>query len=117
MVTFIDIDGDPNQVSATGAVLRAMAEGFRGKIQGIKGEISGIESERPWGNDKYGKAFETTFNQVPDGGESSLRDSVADGMSRAGDGLIKVGDTTILAMTSYLGVDIEGETEINQVQV
>ncbi|MFD0747623.1 hypothetical protein ACFQ1L_41860 [Phytohabitans flavus] len=43
-----------------------------------------------------------------------LRDAVDDGLSRAGDGLIKPADKTILAMTQYQGVDEDNRADINR---
>lgn len=112
MGTYLEIDGDPNEISGKGAILRSIGETFRARIQGLQSEIQAIEAERPWGNDKYGQAFESTYNVVPPGSETRLRDDLSDGMSRAGEGLIKVGDKTVMAMTEYQAVDATNEAEI-----
>jgi|SRR5690606_25316067 len=112
MGTYLKIDGDPNEISGKGAILRSLGETFRARIQGLQGEIQAIEAERPWGNDKYGQAFESTYNYVPDGSETRLRDDLSEGMSHAGERLIKVGDKTVLAMTEYQATDATNETEI-----
>jgi hypothetical protein len=114
MGTFLDINGDPNQVSGTGAVLQGLAETFRAKVTGIQGKIHGVEAERPWGNDKFGHGFETTYNQTPKGSDKSLVDSVSEGMSGAGEGLSKLGGSVVRAMNQYQGEDHANETAIKQ---
>lgn len=114
MGTYVDIDGDPNEIGAKGSILRGLAEAFHAKAQGILGKIHAVDGERPWGNDKYGQAFETTYNVVPDGSTVPLRDTVGDGLSHAGDVLTKAGDKTVLAMNEYQGVDAENEADIRR---
>ena len=114
MGTYLDIDGDPNEISGKGSILRSLAESFRAKAQAILGDIHAVDAQRPWGNDKYGHAFETTYNQIPPGGETSLRDMVQDGLSHAGERLTKVGDKTVLAMTEYQGIDGDNGAEIRK---
>jgi hypothetical protein len=112
--TYLDIDGDPNEISGKGSILRSLAESFRAKAQTILGDIHAVDGERPWGNDKYGQAFEATYNQVPEGSATSLRDMVRDGLSHAGERLTKAGDKTVLAMNEYQGVDAENEAAIRK---
>jgi hypothetical protein len=114
MGTFLKIDGDPNEVSGTAAVLRSMAESFRTQTQTVLGEINAVHAERPWGADSYGKAFETTYFQVPEGGEQSLPAMVEESMPKAGERLTKVAEKTILAMTEYQGTDTDNATHLNQ---
>lgn len=114
MGTYIDIDGDANQVSATGSVLRAMAESFRAKTQGVLGQINGIEGERPWGSDKYGQAFDSSYNQVPEGGDVPFSDSVKTGLSHAGEQLQRASGGVVRAMNEYQGVEAENEAGIRQ---
>jgi hypothetical protein len=116
MGTFLDIDGDPNQVAGTGAVLQGLAEGFKAKVSGVQAKIHGVEAERPWGNDKFGHGFETTYNMKPEGSETKLVDSMSEGMSKAGDGLSKLGGNVVRGMNAYQGEDHAAETDIKQVQ-
>jgi hypothetical protein len=76
MSTYLEIDGDPNQVGASGAAVRAVSESFTARSRAIAANIRAIEAERPWGDDKYGQAFETTYSFVPDGGRSPLREEI-----------------------------------------
>lgn len=115
MGTYLDIQGDPEEVSATGAGLRAMGETLRARTQEIRGEISAVHAERPWGSDKYGAAFEGSYFQVPAGCEEPLPTMVDDGMARAGDRLTVIGDTTVRAMTGYRGADEAGANDIDTV--
>ncbi|WP_131785283.1 hypothetical protein [Protofrankia symbiont of Coriaria ruscifolia] len=112
MSTFLDVDGDPNEVSATGALLRSMAQTFKTKVQGPLADINAIDAERPWGADHFGEGFEHTYNYTPEGTDQPLRDSVRDGMSNAGDLLTRVGDGTVLAMTEYQGTDVQNASDI-----
>lgn len=84
MGTFLNVDGDPNEVAGTGAVLRSIAESFKTETQAILGDINAVHAERPWGSDEYGNAFETTYYAVPAGAEEPLPDMVQTGLSRAG---------------------------------
>ena len=117
MGSYLDIQDDPNEVSGTGAILRSIGTSFQSEAQGILGDIRAVEGERPWGNDSYGQAFEQTYNVVPEGGEGSLRDGLADGLDRAGDGLIKSGDKTVMAMTEFQGVDDDNANDIKRTNV
>ncbi|GAB3813971.1 hypothetical protein [Micromonospora zhanjiangensis] len=117
MGTYLDIDGDPNEVAGTGAVLQGLAETFKAKVTAVQGKIHGVEGERPWGNDKFGHGFETTYNMKPEGSDEKLVDSVSEGMSKAGDGLAKLGGNVVRGMNQYQGEDHAGGTDIKQVQV
>lgn len=117
MGSYLDIQDDPNEVSGTGAILRSIGTSFQTQAQGILGDINAVNSERPWGNDSYGQAFEKTYNVVPEGSETSLRDAVDDGLNRAGEGLITGGDKTVMAMTEYQGVDDDNRNQINQANI
>ncbi len=114
MGSFLDIQDDPNEVTGTAAILRSMGTSFQSEAQTILGDINAVNAERPWGNDEYGQAFEQTYNVVPEGSEVPLRDAVDNGLSRAGEGLIKPADKTVLAMTEYQGVDDDNRTNINR---
>ncbi len=117
MGSFLDIQDDPNEVTGTAAILRSMGTSFQSEAQTILGDINAVNAERPWGNDEYGQAFEQTYNVVPEGSEVPLRDAVDDGLSRAGEGLIKPADKTVLAMTEYQGVDDDNRTNINRAAI
>ncbi|MDQ7906554.1 hypothetical protein RB614_18730 [Phytohabitans sp. ZYX-F-186] len=89
MGSYLDIQDDPNEVSGTGAILRAIGTSFQGQARGILADINAVNAERPWGS----------------------------GLDRAGEGLIRPADKTVLAMTEYQGVDAESRTKINQTNV
>jgi hypothetical protein len=117
MGSFLDIQDDPNEVSGTAAILRSMGTSFQSQAQTVLGDINAVNAERPWGSDQYGQAFEQTYNVVPEGSEVPLREAVDDGLSRAGEGLIKPADKTVLAMTEYQGVDDDNRTNINRANI
>src|SRR5918992_2234678 len=114
MGSFLDIQDDPNEVTGTAAILRSMGTSFQSQAQTVLGDINAVNAERPWGSDSYGQAFEQTYNVVPEGSEAPLRDTLNDGLGRAGEGLVTSGDKTVLAMTEYQGVDQENRNQINQ---
>jgi len=116
MGTYLDINGDPNQVTGTGAILQGLAETFKAKVSGVQAKIHGVEAERPWGNDKFGHGFETTYNMKPEGSETALVDSVSEGMSKAGDGLSKLGGNIVRGMNEFQGEDFAGGTAIKKVK-
>lgn len=117
MGSFLDIQDDPNEVSGTAAILRSIGTSFRGEAQAILGDINAVNAERPWGSDDYGQAFEQTYNVVPEGSDVPLRQAVDESLGRAGEGLIKPADKTVLAMTEYQGVDDENRTDINRANI
>jgi hypothetical protein len=118
MGSYLDIDGDPNQIAGTGAILQGLAETFKAKVSGVQAKIHGAEGERPWGNDKFGHGFETTYNMpIAEGSKEKLVDSMSEGMSKAGDGLAKLGGNVVRGMNEYQGEDHAGGTGIKQVQV
>ncbi|MFC0531057.1 hypothetical protein [Phytohabitans kaempferiae] len=117
MGSYLDIQDDPNEVTGTGAILRSIGTSFQTQAQGILAEINGVNAERPWGNDEYGQAFEQTYNTTPEGSDGPLRDAVDDGLSRAGEHLIKIGDKTVTAMTEYQGVDDDNRIQIDQTNI
>jgi hypothetical protein len=117
MGTFLKIDGDPNEVSGSGAILRSMAESFGSQAQAVLSEIQAIDGERPWASDKYGQAFEAKYTEPAEGQDQPVRDLVQDRMSHAGEGLSRLGTQTVLAMTEYQGSDDQGATEINNSNV
>lgn len=112
MGSFLDIEGDPNEVSGTGALLRAMGESLQTEMQGPLGDIHAIEGERPWGSDHFGEAFDKTYDGKPPGSDVPLREAVQEGMSHAGERLTRVGDGTIRAMTEYQGMDSQNAQDI-----
>lgn len=118
MGTYVNVEGNPNEIGAKGAVLRGLAEGFQGQIQGVLGEIAGIEGERPQATDKYGQAFDQSYNQKADGAadsDPSVRDSVLEGMSHAGEGLARQGGGVVYAMSTFQGTDAQNSSDIAHV--
>jgi hypothetical protein len=114
MGTYLNVDGDPNELVGKGAILRAMAESFAAQARALRGEISAIEGEAPWGADSYGEAFRNTYYTQPDGADQPLPTLVSTGLDKAGERLSKVGDNTVLAMTDYQGTDAGNAGQINQ---
>ncbi|MEH1130097.1 hypothetical protein [Micromonospora sp. CPCC 206061] len=117
MGTYLKIDGDPNEIGGTGAILRSMAESFSTEARAVVGDITTIEGEQPWGGDSYGNGFRETYNKVPDGADKPLRAIVQDNMSAAGERLTKVGDNTVLAMAEYQGTDDDSGQKIRQTNI
>jgi hypothetical protein len=115
MGTYVNVEGNPNEIGGKGAVLRGLAEGFQAQVQGVVGEIEAVEGEHPQASDKYGQAFDASYKQVPEGGTEPLRDSVVDGMSRAGERLVTLGGGVVDAMASYQGTDAQNASDITHV--
>ena len=116
MGTYVDIQGDPNDVTGRGAMLKAIAAKFKAEAAGVASKISGVEGEQPWGQDKFGDAFVKFYNQPPEGGGDPVKDQIRDGLSEAGDLLDKVGGRTMLAMTEYQGTDSQKSADITSTQ-
>ena len=113
MGTYIDIQGDPNDLTGRGAMLKAIAEKFKAQADAVASQIAGVEGEQPWGHDKFGDAFVQFYNQPPEGGGDPVKDQIKQGLDEAGHLLGQVGDRTILAMTEYQGTDSENASDIN----
>jgi hypothetical protein len=116
MGTYIDIQGDPNDLTGRGAMLKAIAEKFQAAAGGVASQIADVEGEQPWGHDKFGDAFVKFYTQPPEGGGDPVKDQIKQGLSEAGDLLGKVGGKTILAMTEYQGTDAENAADITATQ-
>jgi hypothetical protein len=116
MGTYLDIDGDPNEISGKGAVLQGIADGFKAKIQGLQAKIGAVEAEKPWGNDKFGHAAEETYTKEPKG-KQPLREGVSEAMSGAGDTLSRLGGNVVRAMNQYQGEEYANEVSIKQVHL
>lgn len=117
MGTYLKIDGDPNEIGGTGAILRSIAESFSVEARAVVGDITTIEGEAPWGGDSYGNGFQETYNMVPEGGEQPLRTIVQNNMNEGPTRLTKVGDNTVLAMAEFQGTDDDNANKINQTNV
>jgi hypothetical protein len=114
MGTYLNVEGDPNELAGKGAILRSMAATFASQARTYQAQISAIEGEEPWGSDEYGQAFRTTYFAQPEGAEVPLPAMVSKGLGQAGERLTKVGDNTILAMTDYQGTDTANAGQIDQ---
>lgn len=115
MSSYLDLHGDPNEVSGIGARLKGQAESFAAQAQAILGDIQSIEGRAPWGNDEIGDTFVSRYNGVPEGGDTPFSQSLQDEMSHAGDNLGKTGDGIMLAMSSYQSTDSINESDIKNV--
>jgi len=115
MSSYLDLNGDPNEVTGIGARLKGQAESFQAQAQAILGDIQSIEGRAPWGNDEIGDTFVSRYNGVPEGGDTPFSESLQDEMSRAGDNLGKAGDGIMLAMSSYQSTDSINEGDIKNV--
>jgi hypothetical protein len=116
MSTYVNVHGDPDDVTGTGARLKAAAETFGAKAQAILTEIQSIDSSRPWGSDEPGRAFDEQYNQVPPGGNTPFSESLQTEMSSAGEHLNKAGDGIMLAMTGYQSTDVVNTNDIKNVK-
>ncbi len=115
MSTYVSLNGEPDDVTAVAARLKAEAETLGGKAKSLLNDIQSLESGQPWGSDEPGQAFIAQYNQAPDGGtpfSESLREELGD----AGDHLNKTGDAIMMAMTDYQSTDIINSNDIKNVQ-
>jgi hypothetical protein len=119
MSTLISIDGDPDDVRGTGAQIRALAESLGAQAATIASEIETTEAGQPWGDDHFGQSFKTQQNgyfSVPDGADKPLNEILKDDLNHAGDGLAKIGDGTMAAMSDYERTDGLNGQQINKVR-
>jgi hypothetical protein len=110
--TYVDIDGDPNDIGARGAALSALGTSFHAKAAAVLSEIQAIEAEQPWAHDEAGNSYWETYNKPPEGGTTPFRETLQDGLARAGDLLSKIGQKTMLAMTEFQGIDQQNSADI-----
>jgi len=114
MSTYIRLQGDPDEVSATGARLKAEAEAFGAQAKSILGDIQSIEAQQPWGSDEPGQKLLERYNQAPAGG-APFSQSLRDQLSTAGDELSRAGDAVMLAMVDYQSTDATNADDIKNV--
>jgi hypothetical protein len=118
MSTLISIEGSPDDIRGTGAQIKALAEDLGTQAGSIVSEIETKEAGRPWGNDHFGRSFETQQNgyfSVPDGANQPFNEILKDELHHAGDGLGKIGDGTMGAMNDYQMTDGLNGQQINKV--
>ena len=116
MPTYLKIDGNPDEVSGTGALIKAQAEAFAGKAQGILSEIDTLEGGAPWGADATGQSFHHQYTAVPQGSDKPFNEALRDELQNAGKDLTKTGDGVILAMTGYQSNDTTSASDISRVK-
>jgi hypothetical protein len=116
MSSYLDVNGDPNEVTGIGARLKGQAESFAAQAQAILGDIQSIEGRAPWGNDEIGQTFLARYNGVPEGGDTPFSQSLQDELSHAGENLGNAGDAIMLAMSSYQSTDSINEGGIKGVK-
>lgn len=105
MSTYVEVNGNPDDVTGTGARLKAAAQSFGAQAQSILNEITSIEAPQPWGSDEPGQAFLTSYNQTPQGSDTPFSQALQDDLTTAGEHLDKAGDGIMLAMVEYQSTD------------
>ena len=119
MSNFVEINDDPDEIRARGALLSARGQAFSARTSELVGRINGIEAGAPWGSDKYGKEFlenehggyhSTKHTDVP------FNEYVKTSASGVGPKLTKTGDAIEGAMTGYQFADIDNQGDIANVQ-
>jgi hypothetical protein len=115
MSTYVKVDGNPDDVTATGARLKAQAAALGAQAQALLQEIKTLDGGEPWGHDEPGREFAKQYNQVPAGGTTPFSESLKDELAKAGELLSKVGDAIMLAMVNYQGTDSANSNDISKV--
>jgi hypothetical protein len=118
MSTYIKVEGDPEDVTAIGARLKAQAAAFGAQAQGILHEITAIDGAAPWGQDDAGRTFAEQYNKVPEGSDPNtppFSEAVKNELSKAGEQLDKVGQAIIMTMAGYQGTDATNDNDIRKV--
>ncbi len=116
MGTFVDIQGDPDELGGKGALLSGMAATLQARSASVLSEIQAIEGEQPWGHDKYADGFLHSYNTTPDGDTKPLKDTAQQGLADAGGLLTNIGDRISLAMGEYQGTDWQNSRDIDSAQ-
>jgi hypothetical protein len=115
MSTYLDVRGNPDEVSGKGSVLKAHAEDLAAKAAAILSDIQAIDAGAPWGQDEPGLQFQEQYLKPPkDSSGPPLRDVVQDHLSKAGELLSKVGDGIVVSMAEYQGADAVNEADIGK---
>jgi hypothetical protein len=114
MGDFVEIT-NADAVRAAGARLSAEGEAMTASATAAVGAISGIEGETPWGNDHFGEAFLTGYNQKAQSSDQGASASVKDSLSALGPNASTIGDATTQAMLDYTSADEVNATEISNV--
>src|SRR5690349_1238920 len=116
MSTYVNVNGNPDEVTGTGARLKAQAEEFSSQVKSVLSDIQAIDAQQPWGGDDPGQAFLKSYHQEPEGGGAPFSQSLQDEMSTAGDQLSKTGDGVMFAMVQYQSTDSLNDDDIKNVK-
>ena len=116
MGTYFEINDNPDDVAARGAILSALGERLHAKAGAVLGDIHAIEAEQPWGADSFGQQFWHSYNQPAQGSATPFREELQNSLAQAGEPLTEVGDKTVRAMTEYQGIDAENAADLKSVQ-
>src|SRR5258705_11441505 len=115
MSTYVDLHGDPDDVTSTGARLKAEADSFGGKAQSILNDIVSLEAGAPWGGDEPGQAFADQYNHAPENG-TAFSESLRKELGEAGKHLGDTGDAIMQAMVQYQSTDITNTNDIKNIK-
>ncbi len=118
MSTLVSIEGDPNEVRATGALLKAQSADLGSQASALAAEIEAKEADQPWGNDHFGASFKDQPNgyfSVPEGANKPFNDVLKDELNNAGAELSRTADGIIGAMNDYQLTDGLNSRQIKDV--
>jgi hypothetical protein len=115
MSSLVSVEGSPDEVSGTGAMIKAMSADLGAQTASIAAQINTLEAGQPWGNDHFGESFKHQpqgYFSVPEGGKDAFNEILKKELTDAGDNLGKIGDGISRAMMDYQVTDSTNSTTI-----
>jgi hypothetical protein len=117
MSSLVSVEGSPDEVSGTGALIKALSADLGSQTTGIVAEINTLEAGEPWGHDHFGNSFKNQpqgYFSVPEGGDKAFNEILKDELSDAGENLGKIGDGISSAMMDYQVTDSSNAAKIQK---
>ena len=121
MSNFVEINSDPDEIRAHGAMLAGKGHAFTARTQDLVGQIRAVEAGAPWGSDHVGRKFLDTgegggYYYPVEGADKPFNDYVQTSSTDFGPKLTKTGEAIDSAMTGYQFADLDNQSDIAGVQ-
>jgi hypothetical protein len=117
MSSLVSVEGSPDEVRGTGALIKSMSADLQAQASGIAADINTLEAGQPWGNDHFGDSFKNQPNgyfAVPAGGDKPFNEILKDELTNAGENAGRIGDGIMAAMNNYQLTDHANDQDISK---
>ncbi|GAA1790824.1 hypothetical protein GCM10009682_11040 [Luedemannella flava] len=104
--------GGPEAAMSMAMKVKASGDDFVEKAQALVARIVECEHGAPWGQDKYGEAFNTNYTVVPEGAKLAANEALRTSLSEAATTLSDMGNRVVEAMAKYGALEAENAKDI-----